>query len=395
MLHVNRRDGLTIAVSETRDIAQMPAARSCRRTPRACSCRFSKTSPAGSRTHPRLLRGRRPRAPGMGSHADRRGLDPRRRSGGRDEAATLANPAQGRRGPPPTGCGTGVRRLAEPHLDCEISRSRMLGIMPTSTRLLLLPCTPPGAGVRRPSPSPRCRPTRARRRRRRLRRPPRPRRLLRRRSVVKSSFGTLADGTAVELYTLTNAHGARDAGHHLRRHHPVAEGAGQDRRGRRRRARLRPRRRLREELALLRRHRRPLRQPHRARHVHPRRQDLQARDQQRRRTRCTAALKGFDKLVWTPSRSRRDGGVGVVARATPAPTATRAIPGTLQRHGDLHARPTPTSSSIDYQATTDKATPVNLTQHTYFNLAGEGIGDILGHVMQIHADALHAGGQGR
>ncbi len=41
---------------------------------------------------------------------------------------------------------------------------------------------------------------------------------------------------------------------------------------------------------------------------------------------------------------------------------------------------------VEYEATTDQDTPVNLTQHNFYNLAGEGNGDILKHALTIHAD---------
>jgi aldose 1-epimerase len=44
--------------------------------------------------------------------------------------------------------------------------------------------------------------------------------------------------------------------------------------------------------------------------------------------------------------------------------------------------------AIDYEATTDKATPINLTNHSYWNLAGAGKGDILSHQLTLYASAF-------
>jgi aldose 1-epimerase len=95
-------------------------------------------------------------------------------------------------------------------------------------------------------------------------------------------------------------------------------------------------------------------------------------------------LKGFDKVVWNAEPLQNDQGVGVVFTHK-SPDGDEGYPGTL----DVRVTYRLTDENqlvVDYRATTDKATPVNLTQHSYFNLAGAGSGDILGHVMQIDAD---------
>jgi aldose 1-epimerase len=95
-------------------------------------------------------------------------------------------------------------------------------------------------------------------------------------------------------------------------------------------------------------------------------------------------IKGFDKVMWDAEAFERDGNVGVVFTHT-SPDGDQGYPGTLQ------VRVTYTLTAlneltVDYDATTDKSTPINLTQHSYFNLAGEGSGDILKHQLTIEAD---------
>jgi aldose 1-epimerase len=94
---------------------------------------------------------------------------------------------------------------------------------------------------------------------------------------------------------------------------------------------------------------------------------------------------GFDKVVWAGEPFDDESGVGVTLRYT-SQDGEEGYPGTL----DVTVRYTLTDADelvVDYHATTDRATPVNLTQHSYFNLAGEGNGTILGHELWI--DASH------
>lgn len=95
-------------------------------------------------------------------------------------------------------------------------------------------------------------------------------------------------------------------------------------------------------------------------------------------------LKGFDKVVWKAEPVTSPQGTRVVFTRTSA-DGEEGYPGTL------HTTVTYTLTDadtliIDYEATTDAPTHVNLTHHSYFNLAGHGAGDILGHEMQIDAD---------
>ena len=90
-------------------------------------------------------------------------------------------------------------------------------------------------------------------------------------------------------------------------------------------------------------------------------------------------LRGFDKVVWdvTPFEG------GLVMKYT-SPGGEEGYPGTL-RATVTYTLTNQNELIVDYEATTDRATPVNLTQHSYFNLAGDGSRDILDHVVTINA----------
>jgi aldose 1-epimerase len=94
-------------------------------------------------------------------------------------------------------------------------------------------------------------------------------------------------------------------------------------------------------------------------------------------------LRGFNRVVWHAAPFENDSSVGAVLTYT-SPDGEEGYPGTL-RTQVTYTLSNDNSLSFAYRATTDRATPVNLTQHTYFNLAGDGKGDILSHQLMLNA----------
>jgi aldose 1-epimerase len=95
-------------------------------------------------------------------------------------------------------------------------------------------------------------------------------------------------------------------------------------------------------------------------------------------------LRGFDKVVWNavPAETRQGPSLKLTYVSK---DGEEGYPGNLS----VTATYTLTNKNelkLVFRAKTDKATVVNLTHHSYFNLAGQGSGDILGHVVTIHAD---------
>ena len=94
-------------------------------------------------------------------------------------------------------------------------------------------------------------------------------------------------------------------------------------------------------------------------------------------------VKGFDKQLWKSEPLTGKSGQQSVRFTYVSKDGEEGYPGTLNVTV-VYTLTDKDELSIDYSATTDKTTVVNLTNHSYFNLAGSG--DILGHLVQIEAD---------
>lgn len=96
--------------------------------------------------------------------------------------------------------------------------------------------------------------------------------------------------------------------------------------------------------------------------------------------------QGFDRVLWQAEPFKNDEGTGLVLHYT-SEDGEEGYPGRLETQV-TYTLTDDDALIVDYQAETDKATPINLTQHSYFNLKGEGSDSILDHQLMLNADTF-------
>jgi aldose 1-epimerase len=102
--------------------------------------------------------------------------------------------------------------------------------------------------------------------------------------------------------------------------------------------------------------------------------------------------RGFDRVVWRAEPFQTDTSSGLVFTHT-SPDGEEGYPGTL-RSTVTYTLTDSNQLIFDYHATTDRPTHVNFTQHSYFNLEGQGRGDIMGHQLTLNAGRFTVPGPG-
>jgi aldose 1-epimerase len=97
-------------------------------------------------------------------------------------------------------------------------------------------------------------------------------------------------------------------------------------------------------------------------------------------------VRGFDKVLWMAAPFQQDSAVGITF-SYESPDGEEGFPGAVS----VRVTYTLTATDeliVDFDASATKATPLNLSQHTYWNLHGDGRGDILDHVLTLDASAF-------
>lgn len=97
-------------------------------------------------------------------------------------------------------------------------------------------------------------------------------------------------------------------------------------------------------------------------------------------------IVGFDKVLWNASQAKTMNGAALQLTYVSA-DGEEGYPGKLSVKV-VYTLTNLNELKVDYSGTTNKDTPVNLTQHSYFNLSGQGNGDILGHQLMINANSF-------